>query len=105
MTEFGVARACATAVCRSLRNHRRTPRHPYDLSLAMSRPRFDNFRSPLAVFCFVGTCAIGLAIDLSTKVWAFRALETSRIVEPDGRTRVFSDTHKFIPGWLEFEVT
>jgi len=71
----------------------------------MSRPRLDNFRSPLAVVCFVGTCALGLALDLSTKVWAFRALETSRIVEPDNRTRVFSETYKFIPGWLEFEVT
>src|SRR4051812_17744407 len=59
----------------------------------MSRLHFDNFRSPRAVLAFVGTCVLGLALDLSTKVWAFRELDAS------------STAYQFIPGWLHFETT
>jgi signal peptidase II len=58
----------------------------------MSRLRLDNFRNPVAVICFVGTCMLGLALDLFTKVWAFRALERG-------------EQHVLIPRWLQFEVT
>ena len=71
----------------------------------MSRSRFDNFRSPIALLCFVGVCVLGLAVDLYTKVWAFRALEISRTENVDGRTFVHSHVYEFIPGWLQFEVT
>ena len=71
----------------------------------MPRSRFDNFRSPVALLCFVGVCVLGLTIDLCTKVWAFRALEISRIENVDGRTLVHSHVYEFIPGWLQFEVT
>ncbi|MBC8105275.1 MAG: signal peptidase II [Anaerolineae bacterium] len=59
----------------------------------MSRPHLDNFRSPPALIAFVGTCALGLAADLLTKVWAFRKLEMN------------SEAYQFIPGWLHFETT
>src|SRR4051812_9018513 len=59
----------------------------------MTRARFDNFRSPIAVLCFVGACMIGLAVDLTTKVWAFRALE------------IGDRAYELIPGWLHFETT
>lgn len=59
----------------------------------MSRPHLDNFRSPGAVLAFVGTCALGLALDLSTKVWAFRTLDMR------------FEAYQFIPGWLHFETT
>src|SRR4051794_20869379 len=71
----------------------------------MSRLRLENFRSPLAVLCFVGACALGLALDLLTKVWAFRALALSITRLPDGHVDVLSDVYQFIPGWLHFETT
>ena len=69
-------------------------RQPYDLSLEMNRLRFDNFRSPFAVLAFVGTCLLGLGLDLSTKVWAFRRLDM-----------MSDDVYQLIPGWLHFQTT
>ncbi|CAN5375370.1 hypothetical protein BH09PLA1_BH09PLA1_15340 [soil metagenome] len=71
----------------------------------MNRSRLHNFRSPLAVACFVGTCVLGLAIDLLTKVWSFRALANSVTRAPDGRVSVDSDVYQLIPGWLHFTTT
>jgi signal peptidase II len=71
----------------------------------MNRSRLDNFRSPLAVICFVGTCLLGLAADLLTKVWAFRVLTLSITPLPDGHLEVQSRVYRLIPGWLHFETT
>lgn len=65
----------------------------------------ENFRSPLALSLFVGTTVLGLAADLASKVWAFRALPTSIFTLPDDRVVVYSDTYRLIPGWLEFTCT
>jgi signal peptidase II len=65
----------------------------------------ENFRSPLAMSLFVGTTVLGLAADLATKVWAFRALPTSILTEPGGRVVVYSDVYRLVPGWLEFTCT
>lgn len=65
----------------------------------------ENFRSPLALALFVGTTVLGLAADLTTKVWAFKALPTAILTQPDGRVVVYSDTYRFLPGWLEFTCT
>ena len=59
----------------------------------MSHSPLDNFRSPIALLCYVGTCALGLTLDLVTKVWAFRALDLG------------GEGYPFIPGWLHFETT
>ncbi|HEV7302512.1 MAG TPA: signal peptidase II [Tepidisphaeraceae bacterium] len=50
------------------------------------------------------TCAIGLTIDLVTKVWAFGRLAESVVWDETGRVHVFArDAIQFIPGWLHFE--
>src|SRR4051794_28076606 len=58
----------------------------------MPGPSTDNFRSPAALSRFLLTMAIGLAIDLWTKVLAFNHLR-------------FADPIEFIPGWLHFTYT
>src|SRR5262245_36044100 len=63
----------------------------------MSTPPENNFRSPAAVMRFVGTCVLGLAADLLTKIWAFRVLDDS---VTDQR-----QIYRLIPGWLHFETT
>lgn len=49
--------------------------------------------------------ALGLGLDLATKVWAFRELLVDRVTRADGSVQVQSHTHPFIPGWLHFHVT
>lgn len=71
----------------------------------MSFKPTNNFRSPLALLAFAGTAALGLAIDLITKVWSFNVLLISMVQLPDGSYRIESDRYPFIPGWLEFYVT
>ena len=63
------------------------------------------FRSRAAVARLLIVAAVGLGLDLSTKVWSFRELRTSQVTYPDGTVRVESETHAFIPGWLHFHVT
>jgi lipoprotein signal peptidase len=54
---------------------------------------------------FLLTCAIGLAIDLATKAWAFGTLAREIIWDENGRVHVFGHPPiRFIPGWLHFEV-
>lgn len=67
----------------------------------------ENFRSPFALFLFVGTTLAGLAADIATKVWAFRTLVPTDgiLTEPNGHVLVYSDTYHFLPGWLEFTCT
>ena len=65
----------------------------------------DNLKSPAALARFVGTMAVGLALDLWTKTWSFNELLISITRLPDGAYRVDSDVYRFLPGWLHFEVT
>jgi signal peptidase II len=65
----------------------------------------QTIRSPAAILRFAGVCAAGLAVDLLTKVWAFRTLLISMTTTPEGRVHVASDTYRLIPGWLHFDVT
>ena len=58
----------------------------------MSLP-LDNLKNLKALSRFIGTCAVGLAIDLWTKHAAVERLKESR------------DVIEFIPGWLHFEYT
>jgi signal peptidase II len=52
------------------------------------------------------TCAIGLAIDLATKVYAANHLLIAPIFQRyDGRLEAPSDEYQFIPGWLHFHFT
>jgi len=55
-------------------------------------PRACPFASPIALMLFFGTTALGLALDLWTKVLA--ASQLSR-----------ADPIRFIPGWLHFTYT
>src|SRR3954454_7392305 len=54
--------------------------------------RFENFRSPAGLFCFLGTAAVGIAVDLWSKAAAVEDLQFGRVV-------------RFIPGLLHFEYT
>ena len=47
---------------------------------------------------------VGLALDLWTKVWAFKALVVGQ-TNIDGYVRVESDTYALIPTWLHFHCT
>jgi signal peptidase II len=63
------------------------------------------FRSRAAVARLLIVAALGLGIDLVTKVWSFRELRTSEVTYADGSVRVESETYTFLPGWLHFHVT
>lgn len=66
----------------------------------------DNFRSPAALMRFLLTAAVGIAIDLGTKVWAFNTLLIAWTTGPEGRAEVAQTrVHEFLPGWLHFQVT
>ena len=66
----------------------------------------SNLRSPAALARFFLTCAIGLMIDLSTKVLAARKLLLGPLfVRNDGRVEAPSDEYPFIRGWLHFHFT
>ena len=58
----------------------------------MSHASVRNFRSPLALGCFLLTAVIGFALDQWAKVAAFRELSDERRIQ-------------FIPGWVEFQIT
>ena len=58
----------------------------------MDRLTFRNFRSGVALVCFLGTALFGFAADQ----WSKRAAVTALA---DGRTI------QFIPGWIEFQYT
>jgi len=67
---------------------------------------FNNLRSPAALARFVLTCAIGLALDLSTKVYAAHHLLLGPLIlRDDGRLEAPSSEYAFIPGWLHFHYT
>jgi signal peptidase II len=48
---------------------------------------------------------LGLALDLLTKVWSFKALLISMWRNEDGRIYTTSETYAMLPGWLHFSVT
>jgi signal peptidase II len=53
----------------------------------------DNFRSPLGLTLFLGTTAVGVALDLWTKALAVRYLENA------------TSEYALIPNWLHFTFT
>ena len=61
-------------------------------------------RSPAALSRFLLVTAMGVAVDLWTKVWAFKALAYNQ-VSAGGQVRVDSRTYEFLPGWLHFHCT
>jgi signal peptidase II len=61
--------------------------------------------SPAALARLLITAAVGLALDLATKVWAFKALLYEQVTQPDGSVQVQSATYALLPGWLQFHVT
>jgi len=65
-----------------------------------SLPR-ENFRSPIALICFLLTAFVGLSVDLWTKAYAFERLA----IYGRGAVVVESRAHPLIPGWLELTVT
>jgi signal peptidase II len=72
----------------------------------MRNPVTENFRSPTAMVLFFGTTVVGLVVDLVTKAWSFKGLANAVIEHPEtGRVVVYSDTYRFLPGWLEFTCT
>jgi signal peptidase II len=64
-----------------------------------------SFRSRAAVARLLIVAALGVGLDLATKVWSFRALQTSQVTYPSGAVRVESETYELLPGWLHFHVT
>jgi lipoprotein signal peptidase len=75
-----------------------------------SQPAAENqqslppLRSPAALSRFLLVTLVGLAADLWTKVWAFKALADDQTTIA-GQVRVDSRTYEFIPGWLHFRCT
>ena len=61
-------------------------------------------RSPAALSRFLLVTVVGLAVDLWTKVWAFRELAYNQTTL-GGQVRVDSRTYPLIPGWLHFHCT
>ena len=53
----------------------------------------SNLKNRRALARFVGTCGVGLLLDLATKHWAVSRLKDA------------NDVVEFIPGWLRFEYT
>lgn len=62
---------------------------------------FANFKSPSALSRFFLVCAVGLALDLWSKYYAFQHLAPAHASVFDTRPTVV----KFIPGWVHFEIT
>ena len=72
----------------------------------MSRVSSANFRSPIALACFLLTAGVGFALDQWSKVAAFRRLSDGVISDPDGRPWPYNPrSMHLIPGWLHFDVT
>jgi signal peptidase II len=66
----------------------------------------SNFRSPAAMSRFLIPAVAGLGIDLWTKSLSFARLAAQVSVDEAGLAHVVSHPPiKFIPGWIEFEVT
>lgn len=66
----------------------------------------SNLRSPAALARFFLTCAVGLTLDLYTKVLAAHKLLLGPLIARyDGRFEAPSDEYSFIPGWLHFHFT
>ncbi|HEY8666899.1 MAG TPA: signal peptidase II [Tepidisphaeraceae bacterium] len=64
------------------------------------------FRSPAALLRFFGVNAVGLALDLWTKAYAFTHLCDGVERFPDGVVQVIDPReHRFLPGWLHFTAT
>lgn len=63
------------------------------------------FHSPAAVARLLLTAAVGLGLDLLTKVWAFRELVYNQVRLPNGSVQVQSHTYELLPGWLHFHCT
>ena len=63
------------------------------------------FHSRTALARLLVTAAVGLAVDLITKVVAFDRLMVNRVIAEDGSVHVQSHTYAFLPGWLHFHVT
>ena len=73
--------------------------------LAIQDPQLSTpLRSPVALSRFLLVTVVGLALDLWTKVWAFKAL-VSNEADVEGYVRVDSRTYELIPGWLHFHCT
>jgi signal peptidase II len=69
-------------------------------------PLLTNFRSPLAMVRFFATTALGLAVDLWTKAYAFRVLaDGPPHAGKNGAIQVQSLQHVVIPDWLQFQIT
>ena len=67
---------------------------------------FTNLRSPKALARFFLTCAVGLSLDLSSKVFAAHKLLVGDLIAlPNGRLEAPSEDYAFIPGWLHFHFT
>src|SRR6186997_2177769 len=71
----------------------------------MPSPLHNPLRSPSSLARFFMTAAVGIGIDLWTKVVAFRDLYISHWPRPDGRLEFKSVTYEFLPGWLHFHLT
>ena len=82
-------------------NHHRSSSDELDAPPAA----WASFRSPAALARLIVTAAVGLALDLATKVWAFDRLSYNQVTTPEGATQVQSHTYFFLPGWLHFHVT
>ena len=65
----------------------------------------ETLRSPAAWARVLLVAAVGLALDLWTKVWSFKALVYNEVRYPDGSVQVQSHTNDFLPGWLHFHCT
>lgn len=70
----------------------------------MPLPSADNFRSPAALGRFLLTAAVGVGLDLSTKLIAFHRLAPQGLeTRIDGRLQVRDALeYEFIPRWLHF---
>ena len=65
----------------------------------------ENFRSPTALSRFYLTTIVGVALDLATKVWAFRTLAPPAGLERNGATDISRPlAYDLIPGWLRFQL-
>lgn len=63
------------------------------------------FKSSTALVLFFGVCALGLAVDLFTKVYAFQHLVIDKTTLPNGQILVDSREVKVLPGILHFHAT
>ena len=84
-------------------HHRSSPAR--DVPAAGDPAGTGSLRSPAALARLLVTAAVGLGVDLFTKVVAFDKLQYNQVTAADGSVHVQSHTYAFIPGWLHFHVT